>query len=296
MQFVIRIKNRSYINIKVNPLFPAVLLLFCMVGYHVEYALAFFSIIIHELSHATAAWVLKKRVYTLKILPMGINVSIDEYSCSRQERIFVYICGPAINVFLAAVFFYIWFTASVKGDMVFFLMTANTCLAFFNLLPVLPFDGGRILREILAMRYGGFSANESTQRVTLIVSLVLILLGVIQFLNNILNFSLILIGTYALFLFKKGKTEDAVMNVKDMIYRRSRLLKKGVYPARDLVVVKTMHLGDIVKCLDFDRFHIIHVLNEELKLLKVYTEQDIIDGVFKFSADMTFEEFIEKNV
>jgi hypothetical protein len=79
-----------------------------MAGYHVEYILAFISVIIHELSHTTAALALKKRVYTIKILPMGINVSIDEYSCSRQERIFIYICGPAINVFLAVcVFLYL---------------------------------------------------------------------------------------------------------------------------------------------------------------------------------------------
>lgn len=295
MQFITGLKNISYnIKIKVNPLFPAVLLLFLLAGYHVEYILTFISMVIHELGHTAAALVLKKKVYTFKILPVGINVCIDEFSCTRQERILIYICGPVINVFLAAVFFDIWLRASIKTGLVFFLMSANVCLATFNLLPALPFDGGRILREALAMRYGGFSANKKIQRITLIVSLMLVLSGIVQLLNNILNFSLILIGAYAIFLLKKGKTEDSVMNVKDMIYRRSRLLKKGVYPARDLVVVKTMHLGDIIKCLDFDRFHIIHVLNENLKLLKVFTEQDIIDGVFKYSADMTFEEFMEK--
>ena len=82
------------------------------------------------------------------------------------------------------------------------------------------------------------------------------------------------------------------MNMKDVIYRRSRLLKKGIYPARDLVVVKNMRMGDIIRNLDFDRFHIIHVLDDDLKLMKVFTEQDIMDGVVKHSGDMTFEEFI----
>jgi stage IV sporulation protein FB len=265
-------------------------------GYHMEYVLTFVSMIIHELGHIVAALVLGKRVYGMRILPVGINASIDEYSCTRPEKIIIYICGPISNLLLAVIFLNLWFGFSIKADKIFFLIIANAFLAVFNLLPALPFDGGRILREILAARYGLISANKSMLRLTATVSLLLVLLGMVQFLRNFINFSFILIGLYIFFLLKNEKTEAAMMNVKDMIYRRSRLLKKGVYPARDLVVVKTMHLGDIIKCLDFDRFHIIHVLNENLKLLKVYTEQDIIDGVFKYSADMTFEEFMEKNV
>ena len=84
------------------------------------------------------------------------------------------------------------------------------------------------------------------------------------------------------------------MNVKSIIYRRSRLLKKGVYQARDLVVLKTTMVSEIIKNMDFDRFHIIHVLDDDLKLVKSLTEQEIMDAIFENSADITFGELVKK--
>ena len=85
------------------------------------------------------------------------------------------------------------------------------------------------------------------------------------------------------------------MNMKQIIYRRSRLLKKGIYPVRDLVVMKSVFLGDTVKSMDFDRFHFIYVLDDNLKLLGVFSENDIMESMLRNNGDITFEELI-KNV
>ncbi len=85
------------------------------------------------------------------------------------------------------------------------------------------------------------------------------------------------------------------MNVKSIIYRRSRLVRKGVYQARDLVVLKNVMLSEIIKNMDFDRFHIIHVLDDDLKLVKTFTEQEIIDALFENTTDITFDELIKKS-
>jgi stage IV sporulation protein FB len=260
-----------------------------------EFALTYISMVFHELGHALAAKTLGKKVYSINILPVGLNAAIEEFSCSRPERIIIYTSGPLINILSALFFHVIGGGAFCKSDSIMcFLATVNYLLAIFNLLPTLPLDGGKIYRDLLTVRLGLISANRKIQKISIWVSLLLILLGIVQLTGNIFNFTLILIGLYLLFLIKIKKSEAAVMNVKDVIYRRSRLLKKGIYPARDLVVVKSMRLGDIIKCLDFDRFHIIHVLNEELKLVNIFTEQDIIDAVFKYSMDLTFEEFMGK--
>ncbi|HOQ00187.1 MAG TPA: hypothetical protein PK604_05020 [Acetivibrio clariflavus] len=82
------------------------------------------------------------------------------------------------------------------------------------------------------------------------------------------------------------------MNIKNLVYKRSRFLKKGIYPGRELVVIKSMRLGDVVKNMDFDRIHIIYVLDENMRLVKVFTEQEIIDGMEKFNGEISFEELI----
>ena len=83
------------------------------------------------------------------------------------------------------------------------------------------------------------------------------------------------------------------MNIKNLVYKRSRFLRKGVYPGRELVVIKSMCLGDIIKDMDFDRFHIIYVLDEEMKLAKVFTEQEIVDNMARFDAKISFEELMK---
>lgn len=86
------------------------------------------------------------------------------------------------------------------------------------------------------------------------------------------------------------------MNIKNLVYKRSRFLRKGVYPGRELVVIKTMRLGDIVKDMDFDRFHIIYVVDEDMKLVKVFTEQEILDSMSKCSGEISFDELINSKV
>ncbi len=86
------------------------------------------------------------------------------------------------------------------------------------------------------------------------------------------------------------------MNMKDIIYRRSRLLKKGIYPARDLVVIKWIKLGEILKHMDFDRFHLVYVLDDNLKVMGVVTEQQIMDGIMNYDSSITFDELIKLNM
>lgn len=85
------------------------------------------------------------------------------------------------------------------------------------------------------------------------------------------------------------------MNMKQILFRRSRLLKKGIYPVRELAVMKNMTLGNILKNLDFDRFHMIYVLDEKFKVIRVYTEQEIIDGIIEYNSEITFAEFVQKS-
>lgn len=45
--------------------------------------------------------------------------------------------------------------------------------------------------------------------------------------------------------------------------------------------------------MDFDRFHIIYVLDDELNIIGMFTEKEIIDALTGSNDDMTFEHLIK---
>ncbi|WP_235827784.1 CBS domain-containing protein [Acetivibrio saccincola] len=83
------------------------------------------------------------------------------------------------------------------------------------------------------------------------------------------------------------------MNVKNLVYRGSRFKKKGIYPVRELAVMETKSLGDVIKSMDFDRFHIIYVLDENMKLIDVVTEKEVLDYAIKYNTQISFKDLFE---
>ncbi|HAA43307.1 MAG TPA: peptidase M50, partial [Ruminiclostridium sp.] len=118
-------------------------------------------------------------------------------------------------------------------------------------------------------------------------------LGTLQYITSGYNISLLVLVIYLLFNFKNNKTEVALMNVKNLVYRGSRFKKKGIYPVRELAVMETKSLGDVIKSMDFDRFHIIYVLDENMKLIDVVTEKEVLDYAIKYNTQISFKDLFE---
>lgn len=264
-----------------------------ILGYIDKYMLMFVSIALHELGHIITAILVGGRLHTLRLLAVGVNACIDSQVLDKRNKVLIYISGPLVNTLLFTLFTLVksyYFDES--GNMSFFIL-ANISLAILNLLPILPLDGGKLLREILSNKVGMLTAGIYTRYATIATAILITAAGIFQIYISRYNFSLLMIGVYAFLCLNYEDRETAIMSVKDVIYRRTRILKKGVYPARDIVAVKWLQLGELIKCMDYDRFHIVHVVDENLKLLCTLTEQEIIDGMLKHSANITFEEFMK---
>lgn len=267
--------------------------------YFESFLAAFISISLHEITHVIIAQILGIKVKGIKILPVGLNAIIDEGTHCLWKKIILYLSGPATNglLYILGILFCKHAThIPIYKESIITFANANLYLAVFNILPVIPLDGSRILINILSLQKGLTFTLKYAKRLTIVFSVIFILIGFIQIIySSFLGLNLIIIGIYIVILIMSRDMEGAFMNIKQILFRRSRLLKKGIYPVRELVVIKTMSLGNILKSMDFDRFHMIYVLDEKFKVLRMYTEQEIIDGIINYNSEITFKEFIEKS-
>ena len=115
----------------------------------------FLSIILHELSHSLVARRFGMPMKGITLFMFGGVAQMEDEARTPKGEICMAIAGPIASFVLAGLFFALHIGAraadfppaitGVPG----YLAWINVVLAFFNLLPAFPLDGGRILRSAL---------------------------------------------------------------------------------------------------------------------------------------------------
>jgi len=133
-------------------------------------AVAFASIVLHELGHATVAQRLGVRIAAIDLHFLGGAAQMIDPPRSPRDEIAISIAGPAVSLALAGI------GLGLGGALGIHLLVMvgwiNLVLGLFNLIPALPMDGGRILRAAMVPRLGYIRATD----VAVVVSRVFVVL------------------------------------------------------------------------------------------------------------------------
>lgn len=130
----------------------------------------FACIVLHELAHATMAKRFKVVTTHITLLPIGGVAQLESMPENPKQEFLIAIVGPLVNVVVALTLtplvnlHELLQTKSVAvlgpSNFLFSLIVINIWLAIFNLIPAFPMDGGRVLRAILAFRWGHVKATR----------------------------------------------------------------------------------------------------------------------------------------
>ena len=166
-------------------------ILFFMTSQIKVYAIMMICAIIHELGHLLVGILLGMKPEKLEIIPVGIRVTFkinikDINSKIKQtnkleiKKIFVAIAGPVVNLIL------IYIAAISKTNIISKInfIYANLLLVIINLVPIYPLDGGRILKGIISIFKGKKKAEQTINKISIIIGIIISALGIWILINN----------------------------------------------------------------------------------------------------------------
>jgi Zn-dependent protease len=124
------------IKIYINPISYALLGVIATV-------VLFLSVVAHEIAHAFVAYLRGIKTESITLYFFGGVAELDRESHDADSDFYISLAGPVMSLLLAGVFRV--FSVSPLDH---YLYTMNLMIGVFNIMPVFPLDGGRILRSL----------------------------------------------------------------------------------------------------------------------------------------------------
>ena len=176
------------------------------------YAMIMFFALIHELGHLLAGLLLGMKAEKIELMPFGVSISfkikVEEYNKKIKKgnlleikKILVAIAGPLTN------FIIILITNSLKIDIFkgLIIIYTNFLIMIFNLLPIYPLDGGRVLKGILHINFGIRKSELYTNIISKVMVAIITAISSIMILR-VHNIAILLIDMYLWYLVIKEDT------------------------------------------------------------------------------------------
>ena len=184
------------------------------------YAMIMLFALIHELGHLLAGILMGMKPEKIELMPFGVSISfkikVEEYNKKIKKgnmleikKILVALAGPLTN------FIIIIIASNINIDLfkALIVIYTNFLIMIFNLLPIYPLDGGRILKGILHINFGIQKSEFYTNIISKITVTIITILSSVLILY-IHNIAIALIDMYLWYLVIK---EDIIYKKREKI-------------------------------------------------------------------------------
>ena len=199
-----------------------ILILFYFTNQIEIYTLIMIFAIIHELSHLFAGLVLKMKIKQITLMPVGLsiefkipyedlNIKILKSNKLELKKILIAIAGPLINIIIIFMSLFL----KIKLELKYLIIYSNLLIAVFNLLPLYPLDGGRILKSVICLIKGKRKAESLINRISNIMFFLIIFIFSIL-IYYLKNFAILFIMIYLLYIITK---ENKIYRMKMQMYK-----------------------------------------------------------------------------
>lgn len=266
---ILKLRNCKFV---IHPLFLLVGLFCFLVGQGFIFCCYTLCVFLHELAHMIVAKKLGYICNKIKLMPFGAVLDAESDEFSYKDEILIAVVGPLTNILLCLICVTLWWINPATYYITCDFAVANLVCGLFNLLPIFPLDGGRVLLAFISINHDRKFSVKIVKIVTICFGFILFGLFILTFFKNF-NLSLGIMGFTLVF---SAFSEDKNTTYKRIIALpiKRKKLKHGLQ-TKILMIDKNQSLRNVYMKLSFNHYNFVYVCDENFKILHVLDENKI---------------------
>lgn len=159
------------------------LYVFFQMGFVIGFCLLL-SVLAHEFGHVLVGKYYGEKTEKVIIMALGLAANM-RITNPKKHELQIAAAGPIVNILIALALFIPWhFTPNNHREILELLIGGNFIFAIFNLFPIFPMDGGRIMRGLLLRKMTLLKATKTIATISTVLAVLLFPVAIV-YMNSI---------------------------------------------------------------------------------------------------------------
>ena len=212
-------------KININPFFYFLALISVFTGLFKQFLIMYVIIIVHEFGHIFFALIFKYKIIKINIYPFGgYSIFQNDLNISFIKEFLVFLGGILFQFILYLIFKY---NINNYSFIYKIFINYNTSIILFNLIPIIPLDGSKVINILL----NNFISFKYAHLITIYILYIFVFILIVLFYNN-LNMNIMILLLLFL-LIKEHKIHKYLFNnflverlVKEIKFKKNNFINK----------------------------------------------------------------------
>lgn len=226
--------------------------------------------ILHEFGHAVVGRLLGYRLNVITLMPYGACLSGNNTPLKPKDEIKIALAGPLVNITVILICVLLN-NFGITLEQIELIKNINISYLMFNLLPVFPLDGARIILALLTLKLKRKTAFKIVNIIGWLVTFLYFVLFVISIFKN-LNFMMGINTIFLLIGLFSNDTTAYYVNIKS-INQSNYKIKKGS-EVKVFAINENANLFETYKLLDKYNINQIMIFDENNNLKSTMMDFD----------------------
>lgn len=250
-------------------------------GYFAELLTLFVIVLVHELGHVVVMRAFNWRVREVKLLPFGGVAEVEDAgSIPAKEEALVAIAGPLQNLWMGLLAWGCGQLGLWDAEWAEYVWKANMMIGLFNLLPIYPLDGGKLLQAAFSYSFNFYAMMKWTARISLALSAMMVMYSLYGALRSDMGIqlNLLVVGLFLCITNWTYYRNIPYLFMRFLMHRDqviSRKIAKGIL-ASPIIVGGKQPIISVVRLLWREQYHLIYLMEASGRVLMVVPEQHVV--------------------